>query len=256
MQDLLNGAELSRRLSDFSNLRVVYSDVCDSTNNEAKRMVANGFSGNALLVAAEQTAGRGRRGRSFYSPPGSGVYFSVLYTTPEPLGNAVSVTCAASVAVMRAIRACCGLQTEIKWVNDIRYRDRKVCGILTEAIRAEAQTHIIVGIGVNLRRAEFPPELAGIAGSLDDGSTPRAALIAECVRELIPFLRNLSSREWLDDYRAVSSVIGKEITFTRGDAVIPALAVGIDRDGGLTVRTEVGEETLRTGEITVRLAEK
>ena len=252
MTDLLNEKVLSGSLSAFADLRAFYFDCCDSTNAEAKRLAEGGFSGRALLAAGEQTAGRGRLGRSFWSPSGSGVYFSILDTVSRPLEIAVSVPCAASVAVMRAIRKVCGKQTAIKWVNDLLYREKKICGILAEAVRQGEKTALIVGIGINLRRADFPPELREIAGTLDDDHTPRVDLIAGVARELLPFLRDPSSREWLDDYRACSCVIGKRIAFTRAGETTFATAVGIDRDGGLLVRTGAGEEILRSGEITVR----
>ena len=105
--------------AQFEGVSVHVFDEIDSTNTEAKRMTLDGFCGDALLVAHSQTAGRGRMGRSFYSPAQTGAYFSILHTLQAPLCDAVAITSAASVAVMRAIKALTGVQTQIKWVNDL-----------------------------------------------------------------------------------------------------------------------------------------
>lgn len=154
---------------------------------------------------------------------------------------------------MRAIRALSGKQTDVKWVNDLLLDGKKVCGILAEAISVGKETSVVVGIGINLRPATFPPELKTIAGSVGDERTPRVDWIAAVARELLPYLREPERRDWLQDYRAHSCVIGRDITFVRGSEAVEAKAVGIDDDGGLTVVSKGGTETLRTGEITVRL---
>ena len=238
-----DGAEISLR---------VFREI-DSTNSEAKRLAADGASAPALIVAESQTAGRGRMGRSFYSPAQTGVYFSFLYQAASPLENAVTVTGAASVAVMRAIRALCGRQTQIKWVNDLYLDGKKVCGILAEAVSiANAAPQVIVGIGINLRTADFPPELTQKAGSVGAEKTVRAELIAAVWRELKPFLCDPFDISWLSDYRAHSCVIGKPITWTRAGETFSGLAVGIDDSGALEVRLPDGTaDYLRTGEISV-----
>lgn len=253
MTDLFNEAELHRACGDVPDLSVFACEKCDSTNRQAKEWLAAGNRGAALFASAEQTAGRGRLGRSFYSPAASGVYFSLVYPLQKPLASSVAVTCAAAVAVMRAIRALSGKQTDVKWVNDLLLDGKKVCGILAEAISVGKETSVVVGIGINLRPATFPPELKAIAGSVGDERTPRVDWIAAVARELFPYLREPERRDWLQDYRAHSCVIGHEITFVRGLETVKAKAVGIDDDGGLTVVSEGGTETLRTGEITVRL---
>ena len=112
---------------------VIFSEVTPSTNDEAKRAFADGLNTPALFAAAEQTVGRGRMGRRFLSPAGSGVYFSLFVPLTEPPRSVLYATCAAGVAVRRGILAATGCDTRIKWVNDLRFRDRKVCGILAEA---------------------------------------------------------------------------------------------------------------------------
>ncbi|MBQ9132064.1 MAG: biotin--[Clostridia bacterium] len=237
---------------------LVYEEI-DSTNSQAKRLAMEGVKGPVLLVAESQTAGRGRMGRQFYSPAGSGVYLSILYSTRRPLQDAVTVTGAASVAVLRAIRALTGKQPVIKWVNDLYLDGRKVCGILTEALTdpyGDGTHSVIVGIGVNWYAAEFPRELCGIAGAVGAENVDRASLVATLWRELNPWLEDPDDRSWLEDYRRYSAVLGKEITWTQQGIGHRGTALEIDADGALLVRGEDGKiRTLSTGEITVRISE-
>lgn len=253
MIDVLTERTLYAALGDGSGAwRLCVLQSCDSTNAEARRMLLRGESAPALIVAECQTSGRGRLGRQFYSPAGSGVYLSVLFPLSGALTSSVGVTCAASVAVMRAIRSTVGKQVEIKWVNDLYSDGKKVCGILTEAVSMGRQTHLIVGIGINLRPAVFPEDLAQKAGSLNDGRVRRSELIGAIVRALLPFLEHPDDRTWLDDYRAFSCIIGKRICWSAGEEQYTGVAEGIDEDGGLTVRGEDGSLiALRTGEISV-----
>ena len=253
MTDSFDEAGLRRACGGIPDLAVFAADVCDSTNLRAQEWLAVGNRGAALFAAEKQTSGRGRLGRTFHSPAGSGVYFSLTYPMRRSLDETVGVTCAAAVAVMRTIRACSGKQTEIKWVNDLFLNGKKVCGILAEAVSVGSETSIVVGIGINLRTADFPPELEAVAGSIGDDRTPRAELIAAVVRELLPYLQDPARRDWLDDYRAHSCVIGRKIVFRRGGDSVQAKAIGIDGNGGLIVVTNRGTEILRTGEITVRI---
>lgn len=236
----------------FNDVLVRVFDEIDSTNTEAKRMVLDGFSGDALLVAHSQTAGRGRMGRSFYSPTDTGAYFSILHTLTTPLCDAVAITSAASVAVMRAIRSLTGIRTEIKWVNDLYYNNKKICGILTEATSVGESTHVIVGIGINLNTEDFPEELKTVAGSLET-ELDATKLIAEIYRQIALYLNDPAAREWLADYRAHSCVLGKKVAWTEANITCIGIAESIDEDGALIVRNEQNEcVRLHTGEISLR----
>ncbi len=242
--------------AQFEGVSVHVFDEIDSTNTEAKRMVADGFLGDALLVAHTQTAGRGRMGRSFYSPMATGAYFSILHTLTTPLCDAVAITSAASVAVMRAIKALTGVQTQIKWVNDLYYNDKKICGVLTEAVSSGESTHVIVGIGINLSTADFPEELAEIAGSLG-AQIDVAELIAQIFCEISHYLQDPSSREWLADYRAHSCVLGRRVAWVSEGASHEGFAESIDADGALLIRAENGDLIrLHTGEISLKPIKK
>ena len=238
--------------AQFDNVTVRVFDEIDSTNTEAKRMALDGFAGEALLVAHSQTAGRGRMGRNFYSPAQTGAYFSILHTLNAPLYDAVAITSAASVAVMRAIRTLAGIQTDIKWVNDLYYNGRKVCGILTEAISIGESTHVIVGIGINLDTTDFPEELSSIAGSLHV-QIDAAKLIAEVYRQIAFYLQDASNREWLEDYRKYSMVLGHRVTWSDAKGPQTGVAESIDGDGALIIKDESGNLIrLHTGEISIR----
>lgn len=254
VNDQLNTDTLRRALGEVGRAFSlhVFSEL-DSTNSEAKRLAVAQGAVPALIVAEGQTAGRGRMGRSFYSPADTGVYFSILFEAGGAMEHALSITSAASVAVMRAIRRLCRKQCAIKWVNDLYLDGKKVCGILTEAISGtEGAPKIVVGIGINLCTGEFPPDLQSKAGSLGERELSRAALIAAVVQELLPYLNDPTDDSWLSDYRAHSCVIGRPITWVRAEQAFSGVATGIDGRGGLEVELPDGSsDCLRTGEISV-----
>jgi len=225
----------------------------DSTNSEAKRM-ANQGERFALIAACHQTAGRGRMGRSFYSPADTGVYFSLLFEPSGDLESAVTLTGAAAVCVMRAIRTLTGKQTAIKWVNDLYLDGKKVCGILCEAVTmGNEPPKLILGIGVNLCTAEFPDDLKDKAGSVNAQVSPNDLIAAVC-RELMPYLNDPKNTAWLSDYRTHSCVIGRPIAWIEGEVTRHGLAEGINERGELLVRDEEGKDwVLRTGEISVQV---
>ncbi len=230
----------------------------DSTNAEARRLAATTVSLPAVIAAESQTAGRGRMGRSFFSPAKTGLYFSLLYESDASPADAVTVTGAAAVAVTRAIRDLTGRQAMIKWVNDIYLDGKKICGILAESIfSADAPTRYILGIGVNLSTTEFPEALSDVAGSLMENRVSRAELLAKILHGLHSFLLDPTDRSWLEDYRRYSAVIGKRVTWTRDGNTEQGLALDIDGDGGLSVLSDTGvRHTLRTGEISLRIQKK
>ncbi len=256
MRDLSYEKALKEALGkDGQGLDVRVFSELDSTNRYAKALAMEGKTAHALICAHAQSAGRGRLGRSFYSPRESGVYFSILYPMKGDPAQMVPVTSCAAVAVMRAVLSLTGKQTAIKWVNDLYLDGKKVCGILAESVlMGEGRAYLVLGIGINWRTAEFPLELAEIAGSVGADEIPGSALISHIYRELCPFLRDPSDRAWLEDYRAHSLVLDKEITWMQDGLLRQGHALEIDANGGLVVQDESGAlQTLCTGEITVRL---
>ena len=243
----------------------------ESTNLTAKRMALDGAPAETVVIAEEQTKGKGRMGRSFYSPSGSGIYMSFILAPRFDTAKSVLITTAASVAVCKAIEKITGISCQIKWVNDVYMNEKKICGILTEAVTdfESGRIHyIVLGIGINYSTSKtaFPKELSGIAGSLYEGATEdhisRNRLIAETINQVFAVNERLESREFISEYKARSFVLGKEIRIipTIGpdaernfDEGIPATVMDIDGDGGLVVKYQDGTvSTLNSGEISIR----
>ena len=210
---------------------------------------------NLIVTADFQTGGRGTKGRSFDSALG-GVYLSKLTFYSNYLAkDAFLIMASAAVAVCETLRFY-GLSPVIKWANDVFVQDKKICGILAEAVLDMAHggfAVFAVGIGINLSTEDFPEDIAEIAASLKTDAD-RNEIAAGIAQELFSFAKNLSAREFLAEYREHSLVTGKEIYFIKDGEKTNAAALGIDDDGGLTVRLENGEvTTLRGGEISVRI---
>lgn len=262
--DLLTAEGISAMLPlELAQLDLRVFDEIDSTNLEAKRLAMTGLS-RCAVIADRQTAGRGRLGRSFYSPPGCGIYTSLLLRPrPDQLADVTLLTTAAGVAVCRALEKAAGVQAEIKWVNDLYLNGKKICGILTEGVtdfESGMIESIVIGYGVNFRDdAHLPEELRPIVGSVFGAEPPtvtRSALAAAMLAELLPLAEDLSSRSFLPEYRRRSMLLGREIVFSRAGGRFAAVAEGIDDNGGLVVRLPDGSrETLRSGEVSVRTAE-
>lgn len=260
--DLLTQETVERYLiRPRDNFRVL--SETDSTNSACRRLALEGAPDGTVVLADCQTAGRGRRGRSFQSPAGKGLFFSILWRpdcAPEQL---LPLTALSAVAVCRAIRQVCGAQAQIKWPNDLVLSGRKLAGILTEmALEGESGhvSHVVVGIGVNVhqRLTDFDGEVAQIATSLDlalGGSVCRAQLAAALLEEMDILRREVlfAPEKWLAEYRAACLNIGKTVQLIWGEEREPAQALAVDDRYGLVVRHRDGRvETLRSGEVSVR----
>lgn len=238
----------------------VYKTI-GSTNTEAKKMAVDGAPHGTVLISEEQTAGRGRRGRSFYSTNGLGIYISFVLKPELTVQDSVLITTAASVAVSRAIEKVTGIQTQIKWVNDLFYQKKKICGILTEAV-TDCETgcidSLILGIGINycLDPNCIPEELRAIVGSLFEQKPEKITrnhLCAALINEVLDLCEHLTEREFLKEYKEKSMVLGNRILVIGQGHPVPATAIDIDSTGGLVVRFDSGEtKTLNSGEITIR----
>lgn len=228
----------------------------DSTNTQAKRLLAEGLQGEAVIVADEQTAGRGRCGRDFYSPKHTGVYFSYIFHPEKTLADAVRITTAAAVSVVRAIEKISAQKPLIKWVNDVYLGDKKICGILSEAVsdfESGTVESVIVGIGINWTTRDFPAALQTTAASLCDESVSRASLLQAVAEELIAVAHDMQNPAIMADYRAHSMVLGKAVKFFHNEKMFEGTAIGIEENGALTVQTNSGLQSLHSGEITLRL---
>ncbi len=239
---------------DLKELPIEVLKSVSSTNIYAKKC-AEERAERMLVLAEEQTEGRGRRGRSFYSPYGTGLYMSLLMKVERSLAQFVPITVAAAVAVTRAVTKLSGKEAKIKWVNDIYLDNKKICGILAEAVsdaKSGMLTAVVVGIGVNVFTENYPEDIKDKAGSLLPGALTRNELAAEITKELLGFSKNLNAPELMEEYRRKSMVIGEEIYWMEKEIRKEGRAIGINESGNLIVETKEGKVILSAGEISVR----
>lgn len=248
-------AEKISELIGKSGVRVSVFDTLDSTNNEARRQVELGASTPALIIADTQSMGRGRMGRSFFSPPSTGLYMSFLVKAKEDITDTVRMTTAAAVAVASAIEELCGIAVGIKWVNDIYYGNRKICGILCESFESpDRNRYAVIGIGINIYTEDFPEDIKDKAASLLPRAGIRNSLAARITRKLCEFWRRPDAPEIIEYYRGHSVVLGRRVIFTERGIECEAFAISVDDFGGLRVRFDDGSERVLTGgEISLRV---
>lgn len=257
--DILSAAGIAKYLCHPQLTLTVLPSV-SSTNTLLRQQADQGAAQGTVLLAGQQTQGRGRMGRSFYSPQGTGLYLSLLLR-PQADQPAAQLTALAAVAMCQAMEEVFDRHPQIKWVNDLFLNGRKICGILTEgafSVESGALEYLVLGVGVNLTAPEdgFPGELAAIAGSLletgaDDGKNRLAAAFLNRFWEGYTHPEN---RQFVEDYRRRSLVIGRQVTVHSGCHSRPAQVLDIDDQCRLLVRWESGEtQALSCGEISVKL---
>ena len=247
---------VGRRIDCFASI--------DSTNDYLKRIAADGAPDGTVAVAAEQTAGRGRRGRSFQSAADQGVYLSALLRPQLGAGALLPLTGLCAAAMCSAVERVCAVRPKIKWTNDLVLNGKKLCGILTE-MSLEAETgrlqYLVVGIGVNVlhEAVDFSPEVAEIATSLQmqlghPVSRPAlAAAMIEGLDRLYTALKTGNLSAYLAAYRRDCVNLGKTVQLLGTQGRETVTAVGIDDEFGLVVRAADGtEKTVRSGEVSVR----
>lgn len=235
-----------------------------STNTLAREAAATGAPHGSVFAACRQTAGRGRRGRSFCSPDGTGLYFSLLLRPQLDPAHSVRITTAAAVALCRALESLGVPALSIKWVNDIFRNGRKIAGILTEAAFTPSgqMEYAVLGVGVNLSPPAdgFPPEIADIAGTAWDHPVPdgRSRLLAAFLAEFFPLYERLSDGQaaHMPQYRRLCFLPGRTVTVhpTGGGSPYEAAVLDIDEECRLLIRLPNGRtEALSSGEVSVRL---
>ncbi len=255
-------AELANALGNHPwGVPLVLEEV-DSTNLYAKALAAQGAPHGTVVVADHQTKGRGRLGRQFASPRGLGIYLTAILRYDVRPDRLMNLTCLAAEAVRRAILEVCGVETSIKWINDLVYERKKLCGILTElAVTPQGMTdYVVCGIGLNCGQMpeDFPPEVASMATSLRQilgRDVRRSDLAAGIIRHLAEAADALpdGAAPWMDSYCQHCMTIGQEVQVVRGDQVRPAHVDGMDREGALLVTYPDGStETVFSGEVSIR----
>lgn len=229
-------------------------DSTSSTNDRLKKIsrdIGSGF----VLIAANQTGGRGRNGKIFHSRPG-GLYMSFILKENKTPQRVMRYTAAAAVAVNRAIMEICGLETDIKWVNDIEYNGKKLAGILCETALKAGQNlceYIIVGIGVNVYTTDFPDAISHTATSLRLEGSADADINLLAAGILNNFLQYKDSGDMADVYRRSSCVLNRDVYISRGGFSRQVRALDIDENGALIVQEKDGKIlTLDSGLVTLR----
>lgn len=260
--DILSKQSIDTYLSDNTKgLTIEVHKTVTSTNTLLKESAIHGESEGKVIIAEEQTEGRGRFGRSFYSPSKTGIYMSILLRPKMTAEESQFITTSAAVAVARAIEKISGCEAKIKWVNDVYCSGKKVCGILTEAaidFESGGLEYAVVGIGINISKPEgdFPKELKDIATSILGeercSANIKSKLIAEILNGFWEYYENSSGKEFLEEYRNRSFLLGKEIMVVSGGKQERALAMDIDDKGQMVVKLPNGKiKTLFSGEVSV-----
>ena len=230
-----------------------------STNVLGKKLAAQGVRHGYLIAAEAQTQGYGRFGRPFFSPGNAGIYISYVLRPQVPVDRAVMITSMAAVAVARSIESLTDLEVKIKWVNDLYINDLKACGISCEASMDFESTqleYVVLGIGINVAKIDFPDELSSIATSLGnecDVPVSRNRLIAEISNHLEDLLPELSEGTFMNENRARSNVIGRDVTVLNGEKSYTAHVLDIDDNGRLIIQTGEGITHVAAGEISLKL---
>lgn len=245
---------------EFKNIPLAFYKSIESTNSEAKLAAVQKAEHGSVIVADEQRKGRGRFGREFFSPAHTGIYMSIIIKPNLNIKNSVLVTTAAALAVCQAIEKLTNEAPEIKWVNDIFIGDRKVCGILTEAVtnfESGMMDSVIVGIGLNVKTEKeiFPKELQNTAGSIfnNKDNSVRNQLAAEIINNLLILSKNLEERKHLEEYKKRSMVLNEHILYYKNKKWQEGYALDIDEYGGLVIYTADGQKiTLNSGEVSIK----
>ncbi|MBR7164541.1 MAG: biotin--[Clostridia bacterium] len=259
-KDTLSEKKLTELLQNEPFFSAVYCyDCVSSTNDLAKELAQGGAPQGTVVLANSQTNGRGRLGRHFYSPGETGLYMSLILRPEDVQQDAGLLTAGAAVAVQQAILAMTGVSVDIKWVNDLYYQNKKLCGILAESQFTSSGSfdYVVLGIGVNLAPPEggYAEEIQGktisIAEFYDRGIS-QAELCAAIFREWFTVYQKLPKAEFLQIYREASCVLGKTISYIQGGETYIGKALSIDERARLIVLLKNGEtKTLETGEVTM-----
>lgn len=260
--DILNSEELHYNLNtEIIGNKIINFDKLDSTNQQAKKLALEGASNGTVVIAEEQTAGKGRRGKMWVSPPGTGIWMSVVLRPSVMPENASMLTLVAGLAVCKAVREITNLEASIKWPNDIVVNGKKICGLLTE-MNSEIDfiNFVVVGIGINVNIEKFPPELDNIATSLmieGNQSYQRKKLVKRTLEIFEDYYKKYLETEDLtkiiEEYNEHCINIGRKVRVTGRKQDITGNVKCVTNKGELIVTDQQGEDIVVTsGEVSVR----
>ncbi|MBR5181726.1 MAG: biotin--[Clostridiales bacterium] len=263
--DVLSKGSVSVYLTDDRASDLYVFDSVDSTNNVLKDLASKGAKSGTVVIADHQSGGKGRRGRSFTSPSGLGIYFSYLFKPESGFEKISDLTSWTAVAVADAIKNAYGLDSQIKWVNDLLMNRKKICGILTE-VTVEGESGFIdtciIGIGINVNETSFPAELSEIATSISIENGGKVFERAKLASEIIKSMDKLKetwpdNTYYLERYRELNITVGSKITafpqMVENGQGRTGEAVAINEDFTLKVKFDDGSVSdLRSGEVSVR----
>ncbi len=262
LPDAVTSEEITSRLATrWMGRNCIFLDSVDSTNNYAKRIAEAGAENGTLVIAEEQTLGKGRRGRRWSAAGGDNITMSLLLRPDIRPDHASRLTLLMAMAVARAIREETGLAAVIKWPNDVVVNGKKVCGILTEMnTEIDYINYVVIGVGINVNQAEFPEELAQTAGSLYlelEEKVSRSALVASALRELEGLYEKFLETEDLsavrEEYNELCINCGRQIRVLEPGNEYTGTALGINEKGELIVRGDAGKlSCVYAGEVSVR----
>ena len=259
--DIMDKTELeSIHATEWAGCEIYYFDSIDSTNTKATELAEEGHPSGTLVVADRQTAGKGRRGRSWESPTGIGIFMTLMLKPEINPNNASMLTLVAAMATTRAIRRVTGVPAMIKWPNDIVMNGKKVCGILTEmSAQFDYINHIVIGIGINVHNEDFPEEIAKTASSLylESGQhIHRASLIEAFLEEFedvyAEYLKTEDMEGLQKEYDAMLVNRGRQVRVLDPKEPFEGKAMGITKKGELVVDTWESRKLVSSGEVSVR----
>jgi BirA family biotin operon repressor/biotin-[acetyl-CoA-carboxylase] ligase len=263
--DILSAQSISKYLSgNEARFEISVYKTIDSTNIRLKELAGQGAPEGTVVIAEEQTSGKGRMHRSFYSPAASGIYMSILLRPKLTAAEALFLTTSAAVAVAQAIETVSGREAKIKWVNDIYCGGKKICGILTEAafdMESGGLEYAVLGIGINVKTPKdgFPDDIKDIAAAVFENDLnvvdTKSRLAAEVMKRFWHYYMGLENKTFLNEYRERSLVIGKEIMVIGNNTSEKAFALEIDDQCQLKVRLEDGTiKLLSSGEVSIKVS--
>lgn len=261
--DLLLPEEIRSRLTTakLGQGLIYYFPELESTNNEAKKLAAAGCPEGTIILAEAQVSGRGRLARGWFSPFAKGIWLSIVLRPPFHPQEAPKCTMMAAVAVNKAIKRIAGVESGIKWPNDILFQGKKIVGILTEmSAEMDAINHVVLGMGinVNIEQQDFPEELAAIATSVAVAAGHpvfRLELLAAILEELEEVYRQAVEEGFADifrQWRSHSVTLGQSVNVLGINNQFSGVAIDIDNDGALLVKTEQGIERVIAGDVSIR----